>query len=177
MRGKDETRGLSRRASGITPARAGKRLTLKQLHRQLGITPARAGKSRPPGRRAARRWDHPRACGEKPAWNRPRCCCPWITPARAGKRMGRFSLSRSGRDHPRACGEKFVLVSCHMASRGSPPRVRGKGNKSFLKRLGIGITPARAGKRWHHAGPCAWPGDHPRACGEKRSCRPIVSGE
>ena len=52
-------------------------------------------------------------------------------------------------------------------SLGSPPRVRGKGMISRLNCQGLGITPARAGKRCAARARFTRPGDHPRACGEK----------
>ena len=152
-----------------------------------GITPARAGKRYNGKRKLQRRWDHPRACGEKryrfPVQRHPRGSPPrvrgkdgrllgahgafGITPARAGKR----NRSKPGRhrpqDHPRACGEKPEHKLPAAAAKGSPPRVRGKD----ALRLGApgpqGITPARAGKSYRLR---SWPNtvqDHPRACGEK----------
>ena len=65
------------------------------------------------------------------------------------------------------CGEKLTL--CRFASRqmGSPPRVRGKGEKHYKCSTGIGITPACAGKRKKHSRDRIPHGDHPRVCGEK----------
>jgi len=65
------------------------------------------------------------------------------------------------------CGEKLSAVFTSCINLGSPPRVRGKGVPCSARRLGRGITPARAGKsKWHYSkSSCA--GDHPRVCGEK----------
>ena len=111
------------------------------------ITPAHAGKSCARELLLIVSRDHPRACGEK-----ARCGGCWrllpgspprmrgkgsnnsddgqrtgITPAHAGKSGKQKALQTLSKDHPRACGEKAVLLirSCH--SRGSPPRMRGKG--------------------------------------------------
>ena len=45
--------------------------------------------------------------------------------------------------------------------------MRGKGVCRFLSRIGLGITPALAGKRTDISSVCARSLDHPRACGEK----------
>ncbi len=60
-------------------------------------------------------------------------------------------------------------MSCHMASPlGLSPRVRGKESLDSVDGVGVGITPACAGKRPSHPHyqPTHW--DHPRVCGEKR---------
>ena len=134
------------------------------------ITPACAGK-RPrflwqPGRL----WDHPRVCGEKPRFcgqadlvrgSPPRvrgkgwrtvaeALMIGITPACAGKsRLQGSNLQLPG-DHPRVCGEKFVISNFHSGGVGSPPRVRGKVHAPLARGLGLGITPACAGKRWQN---------------------------
>ena len=90
-----------------------------------------------------------------------------ITPARAGKSLFVSWDFCFIWDHPRACGEKSFSWMWAMASRGSPPRVRGKDilTNDIVKSLRI--TPARAGKS--QSRPPAWgrARDHPRACGEK----------
>ena len=50
---------------------------------------------------------------------------------------------------------------------GSPPRVRGKVNPSFVFQSVIRITPACAGKSPHFLSVSAQKEDHPRVCGEK----------
>ena len=90
-----------------------------------------------------------------------------ITPAHAGKSDSRRGWAARPRDHPRMCGEKSPLGPCGPVSPGSPPRMRGKGNLKIALVLGVGITPAHAGKR---RCPRFRPGkirDHPRVCGEK----------
>ena len=145
----------------------GKALISVKDVKQARITPAYAGKSGAGGH--GQRWhrDHPRVCGEKPhflpqtgaAMGSPprmrgkvlfwakRLCGRRITPAYAGKS---FRLSDSGslkKDHPRVCGEKPPPSRSTAATRGSPPRMRGKeaGDRYDLDRPGI--TPAYAGKR------------------------------
>ena len=70
-----------------------------------------------------------------------------ITPAHAGKRRAMACPLSFPEDHPRMCGEKSPLGPCGPVSPGSPPRMRGKGNLKIALVLGVGITPAHAGKR------------------------------
>ena len=79
-----------------------------------------------------------------------------------------FPLTEETASVPRMCGEKLSAVFTSCINLGSPPRVRGKGVPCSARRLGRGITPARAGKsKWHYSkSSCA--GDHPRVCGEKK---------
>ena len=131
-----------------------------------GITPACAGKSAGVDDRCRLRQDHPRVCGEKPtepemlrsALGSPprvrgkecgkarRAGAEGITPACAGKSRRWPLRSAPAWDHPRVCGEK--RISCFCASRmvGSPPRVRGKDDRSEEQKQFRGITPACAGK-------------------------------
>ena len=132
--------------SGITPACAGKRFVW------FGLTPDGQ--------------DHPRVCGEKdPVFpglllhlgSPPRvrgkefwgCCCAGchrITPACAGKSCNLSGVLCQFRDHPRVCGEKTAIHLSAASSSGSPPRVRGKADKTKLEKVWGGITPACAGK-------------------------------
>ena len=50
-----------------------------------------------------------------------------ITPARAGKSLGHSCGTMRRRDHPRACGEESLMTRINSGHRGSPPRVRGRG--------------------------------------------------
>ena len=65
------------------------------------------------------------------------------------------------------CGEKKLSFAYPLGTWGSPPRMRGKGNRSLSGGSSARITPAHAGKRRQTSGPSAAPRDHPRACGEK----------
>ena len=90
-----------------------------------------------------------------------------ITPAYAGKSALVGSGGRQAWDHPRVCGEKVQTLLYPDMQKGSPPRMRGKAVFQVALCIGVGITPAYAGKsggRTRH-GSCAW--DHPRVCGEK----------
>ncbi len=131
--------------------------------------------------------DHPRVCGEKavavvsssftlgsPPRVRGKGRCRrfqffhfGITPACAGKRGQRKCANCTSRDHPRVCGEKYLLSRTSMCTKGSPPRVRGKGETACEVVVKFGITPAYAGKRACTTTAIIQPKDHPRVCGEK----------
>ena len=92
---------------GITPACAGKRIHYSiQHHCALGSPPRVRGKGGA-------------ADVDKHALG--------ITPACAGKSLFVLRPVEGGGDHPRVCGEKTSRLSFTATSRGSPPRVRGKG--------------------------------------------------
>ena len=207
MRGKGNLAESSFVIPGITPAYAGKshepgtllavvrgsppRMRGKVTdHLRVGtgkrITPAYAGKSMCQRSWSARRWDHPRVCGEKcrpgDTTNSLKGSPPrmrgkdragkephpsrGITPAYAGKRRKEESPGNRAKDHPRVCGEKILRVEKKIVV-GSPPRMRGKDEKLKGDLDYTRITPAYAGKsraRGKISAPC---GDHPRVCGEK----------
>ena len=70
-------------------------------------------------------------------------------------------------DHPRVCGEKRNSSTLRKLFWGSPPRMRGKGNRRILERQTQGITPAYAGKSPERLPIRPFRRDHPRVCGEK----------
>ena len=152
----------------ITPACAGKRRRIiGDACYTAGSPPRVRGRvaDQLTSRRALR--DHPRACGEEAKIFRAECGRYRITPARAGKSCRPVDLSellgitpaRAGKrdssdkrkgnttDHPRACGEESPSLRRSIASRGSPPRVRGRVLAQLLVAPLQRITPARAGKR------------------------------
>ena len=90
-----------------------------------------------------------------------------ITPACAGKSPSSVVFKVLNWDHPRVCGEKFITFSSNSDNIGSPPRVRGKGQKIQSFNHTIRITPACAGKRRRRSLPTRSAPDHPRVCGEK----------
>ena len=131
-----------------------------------GITPACAGKSCSGHSWGQADEDHPRVCGEKcplitsatrrtgsPPRMRGKDSCgtefqqpSGITPAYAGKRLRPLDIAHCERDHPRVCGEKLKAKAVGAMASGSPPRMRGKGVQQSNSRVGMGITPAYAGK-------------------------------
>ena len=131
--------------------------------------------------------DHPRLCGEKGmraerksllAGSPPpmrgkvspvlvRAIPDRITPAYAGKSTPLYQLSFSAMDHPRLCGEKRRFHCNFQRRLGSPPPMRGKVCTVRCGFLGMGITPAYAGKRFRGQRGSKIYKDHPRLCGEK----------
>ena len=163
------------------------------------ITPAYAGKSLSLRRSGFCRWDHPRVCGEKvgpvgcvSGWlgSPPRMrgkapslavlgACIGITPAYAGKRVAAQIFRNLDRDHPRVCGEKSISADSFSPGTGSPPRMRGKVNSPPQRLIKFGITPAYAGKSYTLLDLPAGERDHPRVCGEKalgHGHQPFVQG-
>ena len=152
---------------GSPPRVRGKEKSLCTILYDYRITPACAGKSTTPRRQAPTLRDHPRVCGEKDvlplghvagSGSPPRVrgkgqmagtdALPGgITPACAWKRRLSTPGCAACEDHPRVCGEKPALQKGRQGTAGSPPRVRGKGVNSRYKWVGVGITPACAGKR------------------------------
>ena len=65
------------------------------------------------------------------------------------------------------CGEKVNGRAACGGAAGSPPRVRGEGDKATANALKLGITPACAGRRWRKPRRRSASWDHPRVCGEK----------
>ena len=146
----------------------GKAEVRHERDQEPGITPACAGKRHCPRFRPGKTRDHPRVCGEKDAICKS---CParqgspprmrgkgvkqsnsrirmGITPAYAGKSCIYRSTTSISWDHPRVCGEKSFKTSTSCWSKGSPPRMRGKGIQPCNQWVRVGITPAYAGKRY-----------------------------
>ena len=110
-----------------------------------------------------------------------------ITPACAGNSPPRWAWSATPQDHPRVCGEQKSSKARRYGAYGSPPRVRGTVNISFvsegtsgspprvrgtaLRALPCGglkrITPACAGNRNEKRVIAFLRWDHPRVCGEQ----------
>ena len=126
MRGKAIMSFCSLMMIRITPAYAGKSLSLSEMTRLI--------------------WDHPRLCGEKwnapgrREWNEgspppmrgkvssslPKSISEGITPAYAGKSPAIRDTSLFNGDHPRLCGEKRQTAVLTLTPKGSPPPMRGK---------------------------------------------------
>ena len=130
------------------------------------ITPAYAGKRVKKSAMQSAGQDHPRLCGEKVAkcspedtfdgspppmrgkgsLKNPVTLEKRITPAYAGKSDELDLLKYACKDHPRLCGEKVELLQSRRRYAGSPPPMRGKATKRFIRLTTSGITPAYAGK-------------------------------
>ena len=172
---------------GSPPRMRGKDVEMIGEIVDIRITPAYAGKS--PARPVTGhwRWDHLRVCGEKRfrnVWSSrivgspphvrgkgdaAHRCRPWlgITPAHAGKRLYYSCALATLEDHPRMCGEKQISVIFSRDKYGSPPRMRGKAFPDTVPIVGVGITPAYAGKSGEQSFREISTWDHPRVCGEK----------
>ena len=187
---KPETRASPETHAGSPPPMRGKVNFVQSQAEADRITPAYAGKRS--SRRSAmhRKRDHPRLCGEKSACQSAgtgKTGSPppmrgkvvlsaafaagvGITPAYAGKRLHRRSIHVSWQDHPRLCGEKPETSASPETHAGSPPPMRGK-ELNFQPTCPRGrITPAYAGKSISPVGSVLTQKDHPRLCGEKRTC-------
>ena len=176
-----------RRGWDHPPHVRGKAQQLLHVHAVGGITPAYAGKRSQNADQRESGQDHPRMCGEKgllPVSEPQRAGSPphvrgkdsWldklmilarITPACAGKSSVRQRVLLSLWDYPRMCGEKTGFGKSAFTKSGSPPHVRGKGERKTGKTRRVGITPACAGKRMHQWCRKIANWDHPRMCGEK----------
>ena len=154
------------RQIGSPPRMRGKVILLDTKSCHDGITPAYAGKSLTIPKLSTASRDHPRVCGEKrEAATRRRAALgspprmrgkekgllgvlglDRITPAYAGKRNSACCAQLASRDHPRVCGEKLLNHSDPAITLGSPPRMRGKVQKKLPPCEFGRITPAYAGK-------------------------------
>ena len=146
MRGKRCRASPRRFRTRITPAGAGKTLSVRALRSGLQ--------------------DHPRGCGEnliiilhensvkgspprmrgKLASDACTKSLARITPADAGKTQSMLFSTEIYEDHPRGCGENYYFELFGNSDRGSPPRMRGKLPKDAFARKAFRITPADAGK-------------------------------
>ena len=151
---------------GSPPRMRGKEPFAKMSLKPGRITPAYAGKSTSLSATKWQKKDHPRVCGEKMSFRSwivsglgspPRmrgkeefACSDGsqvgITPAYAGKSREVVCHVCVVTDHPRVCGEKPLARRLWRISKGSPPRMRGKGVSSSLEEGSMRITPAYAGK-------------------------------
>ena len=193
---KQKSSGAGLRKWGSPPRMRGKGPAQHRATGCSGITPAYAGKSLTIQKMTTRSRDHPRVCGEKapcrvkggsPLGSPPRMrgkdcghryfLPPYgITPAYAGKRRRVPSPRCTRRDHPRVCGEKTPQLVVLGPASGSPPRMRGKDWRLSYVDERERITPAYAGKS-RCAYKCARSArDHPRVCGEKLMGRTSTMG-
>ena len=165
-----------------SPSRVrGKAVQFHHRHNGVGITPACAGKSHVLPRPAQVQWDHPRVCGEKKKAEEMGATTKGspprmrgkenrvlggilhvrITPACAGKSRRCRPATLIRRDHPRVCGEKSTEGAGTAPLKGSPPRVRGKGDWTTDHPGQTRITPACAGKSGRESGTRACCRDRP----------------
>ena len=180
--------GYTIQPHGSPPHVRGKGLVHNRFLQLPGITPACAGKRVTLPADLPEAEDHPRMCGEKGIWLK--CLslflgspphvrgkavrslflclfCRGSPPRMRGKADRDTTQDRTAVDHPRVCGEKFCFQKQKGLRMGSPPRMRGKDCTCFTNWCVVGITPAYAGKRTSPPFPASRRRDHPRVCGEK----------
>ena len=93
-----------------------------------------------------------------------------IIPADAGNTSVPVSISSPAKDHPRGCGEHACRDSLGDGREGSSPRMRGTLLGDYTGDMAKRIIPADAGNT-PTLGLSGWlREDHPRGCGEHRSC-------
>ena len=166
-RGKGAEQGLRLAHGGITPAYAGKRISvLVSLTTDKDHPRIRGEKQSAAVCRSSPQGSPPHTRGKvstaaTTAWNGR------ITPAYAGKSPCHPLPRRCGPDHPRIRGEKLPEYPLCKALIGSPPHTRGKVSEKRTFSEGPRITPAYAGKRILLMTSIADSGDHPRIRGEK----------
>ena len=152
-------------SAGSSPHVRGALNVQESATRGVGIIPACAG-STPCGTvRSARCRDHPRMCGEHPAWllflspmmgSSPhvRGALPrvpgtgrrrGIIPACAGSTGRCECLKTEEWDHPRMCGEHSPVPQSNSSASGSSPHVRGAHDAARTCGRSRGIIPACAG--------------------------------
>ena len=135
------------RQQGSPPRMRGKVAWSCSHLRPCGITPAHAGKSLTLPTQKPSNGDHPRACGEKGASTNLMLPSVGSPPRMRGKADKNTTVRHAIRITPAHAGKSCsapVKLKCH---KGSPPRMRGKGFTLVNRVLGVGITPAHAGKR------------------------------
>ena len=98
-----------------------------------------------------------------------------ITPAQAGKSCSDCRCSNRRWDHPRIGGEKTKLDVFYAASKGSPPRGRGKVYPFRVGPVAVRITPAWAGKSLFCFTAAVPIQDHPRTGGERSGMKGMKS--
>ena len=146
MRGKESHARSKRQAHGITPAYAGKSCTHGQGHHCFGDHPRVCGEKLYARSRASLFWGSPPRMRGKGGALSSAASFPRITPACAGKSSAHTQKSGTNGDHPRMCGEKLKDENAQILPCGSPPHVRGKGERKRRHSNPSGITPACAGK-------------------------------
>ena len=132
--------------TGITPACAGKTLTVSSFDGSTGDHPRVCGKNKLMNKNYKHAGGSPPRVREKHTKYNNYDDYPRITPACAGKTPFFLRSVPLARDHPRVCGKNYAKVFDAVDGTGSPPRVREKQHLVRQANSSIGITPACAGK-------------------------------
>ena len=93
-----------------------------------------------------------------------------IIPADAGSTKQYPKVVTEKGDHPRGCGEHIEPTPETIDVRGSSPRMRGAPLVGQHGHVLVRIIPADAGSTPSKRRSAASAPDHPRGCGEHRSC-------
>ena len=167
MRGKGRCRPPVPPVLGITPACAGKRMRLFRLFRPTGDHPRVCGEEHHPTQSSAGSRGSPPRMRGRAVWKDIKHAEQGITPAYAGKRDKLAIALIGAEDHPRVCGEEDQTKYQLTRGQGSPPRMRGRVGRVLGQLVGLGITPAYAGKSYRKEVITMTTRDHPRVCGEE----------
>ena len=128
MRGKELCPFTTMSAARITPAYAGKSLTIPKLYTRNRDHPRVCGEKQRGGLDAAQKLGSPPRMRGKVFLHAFKLKSDRITPAYAGKSRGCAQGQTRAQDHPRVCGEKEPHRPQATQDPGSPPRMRGKGH-------------------------------------------------
>ena len=172
VRGKRNNRFHANHMCRITPAGAGKTVTVQSIISQSTDHPRRCGENlNQHSDKRLRRGSPPQVRGKR-FLRAETTVCTRITPAGAGKTYRQHEHVETAEDHPRRCGENTLAVLIAHLEPGSPPQVRGKRKPLPLRRAAGRITPAGAGKTFFNDIGKIGNTDHPRRCGENYRCLP-----
>ena len=94
---------------------------------------------------------------------------PGIIPTRVGTSPVRAGQCQHYTDHPHACGDKQKSYPLTRLKAGSSPRVWGQDILTNSGATVQGIIPTRVGTRTITARSAQMAGDHPHACGDKKT--------
>ena len=154
------------------------------------IIPADAGSTKQYPKVVTEKGDHPRGCGEHNfiqslalvlIGSSPRMRgalhqrheapqARRIIPADAGSTLVQAVGGWQTADHPRGCGEHLLVSGPSGCPWGSSPRMRGAPLVGQHGHVLVRIIPADAGSTPSKRRSAASAPDHPRGCGEHRSC-------
>ena len=91
-----------------------------------------------------------------------------LTPANAGTTVPAGAPLPHHQAHPRECGDDSFSRTPGLATRGSPPRMRGRRHHPRSAGFARRLTPANAGTTRSRCGDICRPAAHPRECGDDR---------
>ena len=109
VREKLDSKTLDCTVSGITPACAGKTLTVSDYHKETRDHPRVCGKNTKCVCTQGLNPGSPPRVREKPADTSWEVLGRGITPACAGKTYSTSTIRNSKRDHPRVCGKNLMV--------------------------------------------------------------------